>query len=81
MVANVEPIEGFWYHHLDRGQDFTVVLVDDLDGIIEIQDFEGNIEEIDMEEWEEWELEVIDPPEDWGGVLGDITPGDMGFEE
>lgn len=81
MAADVEPIEGVWYHHLDREEDFTVVLVDEADGVIEIQDFEGNIEEVDQDEWDEWELEVIDPPEDWGGILGDISPHDLGYEE
>jgi len=33
-----------------------------------------------MEEWEEMDLEEIEPPDDWTGALGDMESDDRGFE-
>jgi hypothetical protein len=42
--------------------------------------FDGDIEELEMEEWEEMDLEEIEPPDDWTGALGDMESDDRGFE-
>jgi hypothetical protein len=33
-----------------------------------------------MEEWEEMDLEEIEPPEDWTGPLDKLEPDDLGYE-
>ena len=73
------PGIGDWYR-LNGVQLFEVVAVDDDDGTIEIQYFDGTVEEMDVEDWEaQWEeggLEAAEAPEDWSGSV-DVDAGDQ----
>jgi hypothetical protein len=80
MTDELEPIEGNWYHHLDREKDFMVVDVNQREGTVDIQYFDGDIEELEIEEWEEMDLEEIEPPEDWSGPLDDLESDDLRYE-
>jgi hypothetical protein len=80
MIGELEPIEGNWYQHLDKERDFMVVDVNKREGTVDIQYFDGDIEELEMEEWEEMDLEEIEPPEDWTGPLDDLEADDLGYE-
>ena len=80
MIGELEPIEGNWYHHINTGQDFMVVDVNEAEGTVDIQYFDGNLEELELEEWEEMDLEEIEPPEDWTGPLDELERDDRGFE-
>ena len=80
MIGELEPIEGNWYQHLDKERDFMVVDVNQREGTVDIQYFDGDIEELEMEEWEEMDLEEIEPPEDWTGPLDDLEADDRGYE-
>ncbi|MEJ2691023.1 MAG: hypothetical protein P8130_13990 [Deltaproteobacteria bacterium] len=65
MINELEPLEENWYYDLEQDHHFMVVSVDEDEGLIEIQHENGEIEEIDMEEWEELDLEASEEPEDW----------------
>jgi hypothetical protein len=80
MIGELDPIEGNWYHHLDRERDFMVVDVNEKEATVDIQYFDGDIEELEMEEWEEMDLEEIEPPEDWTGPLDDLEADDRNYE-
>jgi hypothetical protein len=80
MIGELEPIEGNWYHHLDKGIDFMVLDVNLREGTVDIQHFDGDIEELEMEEWEEMDLEEIEPPEDWTGPLNNLESDDLSYE-
>jgi hypothetical protein len=80
MIGELDPIEGSWYHHLDKDLDFMVVDVNEKEGTIDIQYFDGDIEELEMEEWEEMDLEEIEPPEDWTGPLDDLESDDRDYD-
>ena len=80
MFGEIDPIVGNWYHHLETGQDFMVVDVNEKEGTVDIQYFDGDIEELEMEEWEEMDIEEIEPPEDWTGPLDDLEADDLGYE-
>lgn len=71
MTAPVPSI-GEWYRHKD-GDSFEVVAFDEDDGTIEIQYFDGTVEEMETEDWEsQWAdrvLEKAEPPEDWSGSV------------
>jgi hypothetical protein len=71
-MATPQPGIGEWYR-LNGGALFEVVAFDDDDGTIEIQYFDGTVEEIDIEDWEgQWEdgvLERAEAPEDWSGSV------------
>ncbi|KAB7623365.1 DUF6763 family protein [Alkalilimnicola sp. S0819] len=78
MAVQYRPIIGDWYLTAE-GDSFEVVAYDPEDGTIEIQYFDGAVEELDLETW--WELPMIpsEPPEDWSGSM-DISAEDYGVD-
>ena len=68
------PVVGEWYM-LPRGESFEVVAYDHEEETVEIQYFDGAVEEFELEMWLELSAEPIEPPEDWSGSV-DITPED-----
>jgi hypothetical protein len=73
-MNRLKPIVGQWYLRHDKGQTFQVVSVDDADGTVELQDFDGNLDEVDIKAWFAQDIEAIDPPEDLTGVLDVAEP-------
>jgi len=75
-MAAPQPDIGNWYR-MKGGDLFEVVAFDNEDGTIEIQYFDGTIEEMDVEDWQgQWEegaLEAAEAPEDWTGSV-DVEP-------
>ena len=69
------PNVGSWYRRPD-GQMLEVVAIDAEDGTIEVQHFDGTVEEYEMDAWAELEFEEADAPEDWSGSV-DIEPEDF----
>jgi len=71
-MATPIPSIGSWYRHTG-GDSFEVVAFDEDDGTIEIQYFDGTVEEMDTEDWRsQWadrELETAEPPEDFTGSM------------
>ena len=59
MPTESAPIVGNWYRHLDKGQKFEVVAIDEDARIVETQHFDGDIEEIDLDDWYELDIEPI----------------------
>ena len=78
MITEADPIIDNWYEHLDKGQNFLVVSVDDEKGLIEVQYFDGNLDEIDIHQWHQMELEPIEEPENWLGALDIGELDDLG---
>jgi hypothetical protein len=78
-MTTPHPSIGDWYR-LNGGESFEIVAVDEDDGTIDIQYFDGTLEEMDLEDWEaHWSdgvLEVAEAPEDWSGSV-DIERGDV----
>jgi hypothetical protein len=72
------PTIGDWFQAPD-GELFEVVAVDDDDGTIEIQYFDGTVEEIDYDAWEESQYFAAEPPEDYSGPL-DMEREDYGMD-
>lgn len=72
----MKPTIGNWYR-LQGSESFEVVAFDEDDGTIELQYFDGTVEEMDLEDWhaakEGGSLEEIEPPEDWTGSV-DVDP-------
>lgn len=79
-MASPQPSVGSWYR-LEDGETFEVVAIDDDDRTIEVQYFDGTVEEMDFEDWEtqceERALTATGPPEDWSGSV-DVEPDDEG---
>ncbi|MGH8467767.1 MAG: DUF6763 family protein [Gammaproteobacteria bacterium] len=78
MSNEVDPVAGRWYEHIERGQKFEVVDVDDERGVIEVQYATGEIDEMDIDEWCDVEIEPIEIPEERIGqsvVSSGLEPG------
>ena len=69
------PIIGQWFRR-PSGTLFEVVAIDDDDRTIEIQQFDGTIDEVDIDIWPELLLTEISAPEDWSGSV-DMDPEDF----
>jgi len=74
-MTSPSPVVGEWYRRLN-GSLFEVVAIDRDDGTVEVQHFDGTVEEVDLESWDEQELEEAKPPEDWSGSV-DVEPEDI----
>ena len=81
MPNDIDPVVGAWYQRLDGGEIFQVVAVDEEEGLVETQHFDGDLEEIDLEAWHAQNLEVAEAPEDWTGPVDDIEKDDLGYTE
>jgi hypothetical protein len=73
-MSNPAPVVGKWYAR-PGGDSFEVVAIDRDDSTIELQYFDGTIEELELDEWLEDEIEATEPPEDWTGSV-DVEPED-----
>lgn len=72
------PKVGEWY--INTGSDrFEVVAIDDDEGTIEIQYYDGTIEELELDAWNEMEITASEAPEDWAGSY-DIEREDYGVD-
>ena len=69
------PVIGQWFRR-PSGTLFEVVAIDDDDCTVEIQQFDGTIDEVDMENWADLLLTEISAPEDWSGSV-DMDPEDF----
>lgn len=73
-MAVVFPVIGHWYRR-SNGTLFEVVAVDEQDATVELQYFDGTIDEVDLENWPGLLIERVRSPEDWSGAV-DIDPID-----
>jgi len=67
---NFEPVPriGDWYKNT-TGDAFEVIAQDDDDDTLELQYYDGTLEELDPETWESMHPVPIEPPEDWTGSM------------
>ena len=73
------PVIGHWFRR-PNGTLFEVVAIDEVAGTVEIQQFDGTIDEIDIERWPELLLAEVSAPEDWSGSV-DMDPEDFGTKK
>ncbi|MFN2366662.1 MAG: DUF6763 family protein [Desulfurivibrionaceae bacterium] len=78
---NIDPRIDQWYWEPTSDRTFTVIDYDEDDGVIEIQYFDGEVNELDMEEWQELAPEEVDQPEDWTGPIDKLEQDDLGYDE
>ena len=81
MSNRLPPIVGNWYSHRDKGELFQIVALDEIAGTIEIQEFDGGLDEVDLEEWRALAVETAAQPEDWGGPMDDVEPDEFGYTD
>ena len=78
MGNEFSPVIDQWYQYVDGGELMRVVAIDKAEGLIEIQKFDGNIEELDEEAWGELDIQLAEPPEDWTGPYDDADLDEQG---
>jgi hypothetical protein len=81
MSNRLAPIIGHWYDHLDKGNLFQIVAIDRGSETIEIQEFDGGLDEVDFEEWRQMYIEEAAPPEDWTGPVDELETDDLGYSD
>ncbi len=77
-MSTPRPVVGDWYQTAE-GDYFEVVALDAPEDTIEVQFYDGAVEEYDSESWEELEARIAEPPEDWSGSL-DLSKDDYGVD-
>lgn len=65
MSRDYDPKKGQWYEDLDREELFKVISVDPDEILVRIQWLDGEIEDIDVDAWNELDLELATEPEGW----------------
>lgn len=68
MRKHITPEVGSWYQDQIEERLFEVVAIDEETDSIDIQYFEGEIQEYDYETWQSLEVVNAEPPEDWTGA-------------
>lgn len=74
-MAVLYPVIGQWFGR-PSGTLFEVVAIDENARTVEIQQFDGTIDEVDIESWPDLLLVEISAPEDWSGAV-DMDPEDF----
>jgi len=80
MNTKVVPVVDEWYQYLGKGQRFKVVAIDEASDVIEIQHFDGDIEEIEFPEWRQLNIEAAQDPENISGAFDVGEIDDLGTE-
>ena len=78
MPNDLSPLIGQWYVHLDKGQRFFVTAIDERAGSVEVQHFDGDLEEFDVEQWRQLDIELSAAPENWSGAIDVPELDDLG---
>lgn len=83
MSRDNEPVKGQWYENSENQETFRVLSVDEDVELIEVEYLDGELEELDIEEWHELDLELIAEPEGWSEdeAADDETDDDWEEEE
>lgn len=77
MVKSIDPIIAQWYHYPQKAQKFLVTAIDEASETIEIQYFDGSIDEFEFPTWHAMEVEPVAAPEDWTGPMDNIERDDL----
>jgi hypothetical protein len=80
MDRDIDPIAGNWYRDADNGRLFQVIDVDEREGTVELQHFDGDLEEIELGRWTELEVELVAEPDDWTGPMDGVVVDDDAAE-
>ena len=79
MPTDTDPIVENWYENQEENHRFKVIALDDAIGTVEIQHYDGSLEEIDIETWYLLDIEQIDNPDSWAGALDDLEQNDSDY--
>ena len=78
MPNELDPRIEQWYAHLDKGQRFFITAINEDENTIDIQHFDGDLEEISLDEWRNLQIVLSEEPENWAGALDIAEQDDLG---
>ena len=78
MPNELDPRIDQWYAHFDKGQLFYVTAIDEQQNAVEVQHFDGDLEELSLDEWRDLHIELSVEPENWSGALDIAEEDDLG---
>jgi len=78
VSRDYEPQAGQWYEDLETEETFQVLTVDPDEELIRIQWPDREIQQIDLDQWNEMDLELALPPEGW---VDDVEEDDEDDED
>jgi len=81
MPTRIRPDIGQWYTQHGRGALFQVVAIDEDSGTIEIQDADGDVDEIEPNNWRTGDFREAAPPEEWMEPAGERDRDDGGLTD
>lgn len=62
MANELTPEPEQWYRDMDEQTDFRVLSVDEDQGTIDVEAADGHLETMELEEWEQLNLQAVDAP-------------------
>jgi len=80
MTILQKPVINDWYRD-STGGSMKVVAFDSDEGTVQVQLFEGEIEEFELDNWYQLGVVAIAPPEDWSGPFDNLVHDDFGDTE
>lgn len=81
MPTMIDPVVGEWFERIDTGEEFKVVAVNDDSETVELQHFDGDIEEYTFEDWYDLDLAPAVEPENFSGPYDNMSEEDMGYSD
>jgi hypothetical protein len=69
MTRTPSPVVDSWYHFGEKAQRFLVTAIDEHTDSVEIQYFDGTLDEFDLSAWYAMDIEPVEAPEDWTGPV------------
>jgi hypothetical protein len=81
VSRDYDPEPGKWYEDLDSEDIFKVLSVDPDEELVRIQWLDSEIQDIDLDVWNEMDLELAEEPEGWVDDVADDEDDDELDEE
>jgi hypothetical protein len=66
-MSELKAREGQWYADRAHHEFFLVIAIDESDGVIDVRDRYGDIDEFDLDEWDAMDLVLCVAPGDGNG--------------
>jgi hypothetical protein len=63
-MSGIKVREGEWYADRAHHEFFLVIAIDESDGLIDVRDLYGDIDEFDLDEWDAMDLVLCMAPKD-----------------
>ena len=65
MSRDYDPVPGKWYEDLETEEIFKVLSLDPDEELVRIQWLDRELEDLDLDVWNEMDLELASEPEGW----------------